>query len=483
MGRREDIRAGSGLAQALASNYNAQAQTRVQNAALLGQNLNNAFESMRIHRQDALKEAQQEKDNAYRDNAFNWQKEQAELAQKNRNEEFAYKQKMDAEQLGLAKSADKRSWLATRADIARTNAQTAQINQQYQTNQENINLWNRVRMLQQQPQSTNAQTAPLGFGQSSENVQQSTEAQAQPQSVQSLQPKEKSRPLVSVFNRAYIDKTSKQSETPNIAMIVNTKNAQQRAQEANQKLQQPQQPQQTQVSSAPYAAMNQAQNAQQQKQRNLTLEEKLAYGEPLSVAEQNYLAGRGVNLGSVNADVRLKQSSINQETTDLKTLNQIFAASEEVLKNIKEESGLRAGLNRKMDNWTDGLIDTDQETRNWTSAAIDFEKNVNKLIYGNQENKDKAKIGQQAFGMAYRMGDLGNNLGAIENGLNKAVQKFGDAIRVARIKGHDLNSKEESELFARYENAKHNLEYIKSLKKNDGKGFDKRKLALLKNRK
>ena len=74
MAMKPDIHAGSGMANAIAHNANATAHTMLANSEILGRNLSNIFETMNRNRALREQEEQRKLDNAYRENAFNYQK-------------------------------------------------------------------------------------------------------------------------------------------------------------------------------------------------------------------------------------------------------------------------------------------------------------------------------------------------------------------------------------------------------------------------
>ncbi|MDY2584081.1 hypothetical protein [Helicobacter sp.] len=74
MAMKPDIKAGSGLAAALAQHSNATAHTMLANTQMLGRNLNHIFDRMEKNRLLKQQEEQRKLDNAYRENVFSEQK-------------------------------------------------------------------------------------------------------------------------------------------------------------------------------------------------------------------------------------------------------------------------------------------------------------------------------------------------------------------------------------------------------------------------
>lgn len=96
-----DIKAGSGLAHALAQHSNATAHTMLANSEMLGRSINHIFDRMERNRLSKEQEEQRKLDNAYRENAFNEQKAANERSYNYQKERDLAKDNQWQQEMGL----------------------------------------------------------------------------------------------------------------------------------------------------------------------------------------------------------------------------------------------------------------------------------------------------------------------------------------------------------------------------------------------
>ena len=96
-----DIKAGSGLATALAQHSSATAHTMLANSEMLGRNINHIFDRMERNRALKAQEEQRKLDNAYRDNAFSEQKAANERSYNYQKERDLAKDNQWQQEMGL----------------------------------------------------------------------------------------------------------------------------------------------------------------------------------------------------------------------------------------------------------------------------------------------------------------------------------------------------------------------------------------------
>ena len=107
---RPDIHAGSTIANAIAHNANATANTMLANSQMLGNNLSNIFETMNRNRALREQEEQRKLDNAYRENAFNYQKAADERNYNYQKERDLAKDNQWAQEMGLKRQQVAQGW-------------------------------------------------------------------------------------------------------------------------------------------------------------------------------------------------------------------------------------------------------------------------------------------------------------------------------------------------------------------------------------
>ena len=100
-----DIKAGSGLAAALAQHSSATAHTMLANSEMLGRNINHIFDRMERNRVLKQQEEQRKLDNAYRDNAFSEQKAANERNYNFEREKYNNAKQQWAQEFALKKEA------------------------------------------------------------------------------------------------------------------------------------------------------------------------------------------------------------------------------------------------------------------------------------------------------------------------------------------------------------------------------------------
>lgn len=110
MAMKPDIHAGSGIANAIAHNANATANTMLANSQMLGNNLSNIFETMNRNRALREQEEQRKLDNAYRENAFNYQKAADERNYNYQKERDLAKDNQWAQEMGLKRQQVAQGW-------------------------------------------------------------------------------------------------------------------------------------------------------------------------------------------------------------------------------------------------------------------------------------------------------------------------------------------------------------------------------------
>lgn len=107
---RPDIHAGSTIANAIAHNANATANTMLANSQMLGNNLSNIFETMNRNRALREQEEQRKLDNAYRENTFNYQKAADERNYNYQKERDLAKDNQWAQEMGLKRQQVAQGW-------------------------------------------------------------------------------------------------------------------------------------------------------------------------------------------------------------------------------------------------------------------------------------------------------------------------------------------------------------------------------------
>ena len=107
---RPDIHAGSTIANAIAHNANATSHTMLANSEILGRNLSNIFETMNRNRALREQEEQRKLDNAYRENAFNYQKVADERNYNYQKERDLAKDNQWAQEIGLKRQQVAQGW-------------------------------------------------------------------------------------------------------------------------------------------------------------------------------------------------------------------------------------------------------------------------------------------------------------------------------------------------------------------------------------
>ena len=110
MAMKPDIHAGSTIANAIAHNANATANTMLANSQMLGNNLSNIFETMNRNRALREQEEQRKLDNAYRENTFNYQKAADERNYNYQKERDLAKDNQWQQEMGLKRQQIAQGW-------------------------------------------------------------------------------------------------------------------------------------------------------------------------------------------------------------------------------------------------------------------------------------------------------------------------------------------------------------------------------------
>ena len=474
---RENIEAGSGLAQALAGFSKAVGDTRVQNAQNVSLGLQNMLNAMYRHSQDVKAQEQQRIDNNYREMSFAFQKanEQEKLKLQQEQQKIAQNQWLLDHNLRKQEQKHQAALVGAKASLLQEQARA--LRSDNESHQKLINEYEAYKA-STPPNASNSEIQQLNVFDENYNVTQNapsdTKSNTQDSQVSKtfmranyeIQQKKKENqkqqdsqvsknPLLPAISQAVVPSVTAASK-PNILFSSKGK--------VQQDLPSPQ-------NLAPQNLPSPQNQQTKKKTWGEFLAQKAQKGEPLSKQAQQDLAQYLAQNPIFNANVR--SSTTNKETLSMQEMEQFFHSTEQVLKYLKQNSGLSQGILRWIDtNFGGFAYNLPWQKQAWASHARVFTNTLGKMMYGNQLSKQKQEDINNAFGLADRGADIENNLQRIIEGLEKGIIAFEESARFAQAKGFPVDRVERQ----RYENAIRNLEYLKSIQGNP-KLFDPTKLA------
>ena len=497
---RENIEAGSGLAQALAGFSKAVGDTRVQNAQNVSLGLQNMLNAMYRHRQDVKAEEQQRIDNNYREMAFAFdrsnkekqlklQEEQQRIDNNYREMAFAFDRSNKEKQLKLAEEQQKiaqNQWLLdynlkkqeqkhkaalVQAKIKNINAITQPLEINNHLLKKEIDDYNLEQQKKQDKSKLDTNNATQIFlsnqSDTKSNTQDSQVSKTFMRANYEIQQKKKENqqkqqdsqvsknPLLLAMSQAVVPAVT-DGNKPNI--LFSSKG------EVEQDL-----PPQNLSSPQNLAPQNQQ---TKKKTWGEFLLKRVQSGEPLSKQSQQDLAQYLAQNPTLNANVGTSNS--NKETASMQDIESLFAASEQILRGIKDYSGIPAGIARLLDFITRGAWALSPQHQNWKNGSDAFINALTRIKYGNHLSDKKIENTEQNYAIHKRIGGMQNALGILMSALKEAIVKYETSAEFAELKRFPADSVKRQ----RYENAKKNLSYLESLLKANKLGkFDPRQVS------
>lgn len=431
---RENIEAGSGLAQALAGFSKAVGDTRVQNAQNVSLGLQNMLNAMYRHRQDVKAEEQQRIDNNYREMAFAFDRS-------NKEKELKLKEQQRKDQAALVGAKASLYKQQARA-LGFDNDLHDKITKEYAGYEASTDS-----------NEPNSQTQQLNVFDQNYNVTQNAPSDTKNNTQDSQVSK---NPLLLAMSQAVVPAVT-DGNKPNI--LFSSKG------EVEQDL-----PPQNLPSPQNLAS---PQNQQTKKKTwGEFLLKRVQSGEPLSKQSQQDLAQYLAQNPIFNANV--KTSSPNKETVSMQEMESLFASSEQILRGIRQYAGISGGIERGGDYLTRGILALEAPHQTWKNASAAFVNALARIRYGNQISKEKKDDIEAQYAIHKRAGGLQNALSILMHGLKEGIIRYEKSAEFADLKGFPVDSVERK----RYENAKRNLRYLESLARtNNLKAFDEKQLS------